>query len=156
MARQRVTLTESHRLHFHRVNSLRPLWLLLLCAQFSSAQTTFTKPSEAYEYARRPLTEWKTAIREHRKPATPTIRPDIVQDRGKALCPSFSLDSASGEELYWLAKLCEEDNGKATIEVERYLAEEVRFSHHYPLCPIAAIGHNRRDLLGLIWLSLCV
>jgi len=38
---------------------LRPLWFLLLCGQFSSAQTAFTEPSEAYEYARRPLTEWE-------------------------------------------------------------------------------------------------
>lgn len=104
------------------MKTLRPLWLLLLCGQFSSAQTAFTKPSEAYEYARRPLTEWETAIREHRQPATPTIRPDIAQQRGKALCPSFSLDSTSGEELYWLAKLCENDHPKALAAVQRYLA----------------------------------
>jgi thiol-disulfide isomerase/thioredoxin len=122
VTRQRVRLTDIRRVHFHRMKTFGPLWLLFLCGQFSSAQTTFTKPSEAYEYARRPLTEWETAIREHRKPETPTIRPDIVQDRGKALCPSFSLDSTSGEQLYWLAKLCEEDNPKATSAVERYLA----------------------------------
>jgi thiol-disulfide isomerase/thioredoxin len=104
------------------MNTLRPLWLLLLCGQFCSAQTSFTKPSEAYEYARRPLTEWETAIREHRQPATPTIRPDIAQQRGKALCPSFSLDSTSGEELYWLAKLCEIDRPKALAAVQRYLS----------------------------------
>jgi thiol-disulfide isomerase/thioredoxin len=104
------------------VKTLWPLWLLLLCGQFSSAQTAFTKPSEAYEYARRPLTEWETAIRERRQPATPTIRPDIAQQRGKALCPSFSLNSTSGEELYWLAKLCENDHPKALAAVQRYLA----------------------------------
>ena len=104
------------------MKTLRPLWLLLLCGQLASAQTTFTKPSEAYEYARRPLTEWETAIREHRQPATPTIRPDIAQQRGKALCPSFSVDSTSGEELYWLAKLCEADHPKALAAVQGYLA----------------------------------
>jgi thiol-disulfide isomerase/thioredoxin len=122
VTRQPAGLTEIRRAHFHRMKTLQSLGLLFLCARFSSAQTTFTNPSEAYEYARRPLTEWETAIREHRKPKTPTIRPDIVQDRGKALCPSFSLDSTSGEQLYWLAKLCEEDNPKATSAIERYLA----------------------------------
>ena len=79
------------------VKTLRPLWLLLLCGQFSSAQTVFTKPSEAYEYGRRPLTEWETAIREHRQPATPTIRPDIVQQRGKGryLAPARKSSAAA-------------------------------------------------------------
>src|SRR5271156_7134568 len=75
------------------VKTLWPLWLLLLCGQFSSAQSTFTKPSEAYEYARRPVTERETALHEHMTPAT-RIRPDnIMWQRSKALCPSFSLES---------------------------------------------------------------
>jgi hypothetical protein len=122
VARQRVRLTEIRHVHFHHLKTLRPLWLLLLCGQFSSAQTTFTKPSEAYEFASRPVTEWEAALHAHKTPAT-RIRPDdIVGQRSKALCPSFSAESESGEELYWLAKLCDEDNDKATKAVERYLA----------------------------------
>jgi thiol-disulfide isomerase/thioredoxin len=104
------------------VKCLSPLWLLLLFVQFSSAQSTFTKPSEAYEFARRPVTEWETALHEHKTPTT-RIRPDnIMRQRSKALCPSFSLESVSGEELYFLAKLCELDHAKALLAVERYFA----------------------------------
>jgi thiol-disulfide isomerase/thioredoxin len=104
------------------VKTLRPLWLLLLCGQFSSAQSTFTKPSEAYEFARRPLTEWQAALRAHKQPATTTLPGDIVEQRSKPLCPSFSVESESGEELYWLAKLCVNDHDKALLAVDRYLA----------------------------------
>jgi hypothetical protein len=104
------------------VRTLWPLWLLLLCGQFSPAQTTFTKPSEAYEFARRPVTEWEAALNAHKMPAT-RIRPDdVVRQRSKKLCPSFPLESVSGEELYWLAKLCEESHEKALLAVKRYLA----------------------------------
>ncbi|MGB8835482.1 MAG: TlpA disulfide reductase family protein, partial [Candidatus Acidiferrales bacterium] len=94
----------------------------LLVGQFSSAQSTFTKPSEAYEYASRPVTEWDTALQEHRKPITRTRPDDVLSERSKVLCPSFALDSASGEELYFLAKLCEPDHAKALLAVSRYLA----------------------------------
>ena len=104
------------------VKTLRPLWLLLLVGQFSSAQSTFTKPSEAYEYASRPVTEWDTALQEHRKPITRTRPDDVLSERSKVLCPLFALDSASGEELYFLAKLCEPDHAKALLAVSRYLA----------------------------------
>ena len=104
------------------MKTLRPLWLLLLCGQFSSAQSTFTKPSEAYEFARRPLTEWQAALRAHKQPATPTLPGDIVEQRSKPLCPSFSVESESGEELYWLAKLCAKDPDKALLAVDSYLA----------------------------------
>jgi thiol-disulfide isomerase/thioredoxin len=104
------------------VKTLRTLWLLLLCGQFSFAQTAFTRPSEAYEFASRPVTEWEAALHGHKTPAT-RIRPDnVVVERSRALCPSFSVESESGEELYWLAKQCDEDNGKATMAAERYLA----------------------------------
>jgi len=103
------------------VKTLRPLWLLLLSGQFSSAQLTFDKPSLAYEYASRPVAEWETALREHRTPAAKT-RPDhVLWQRSKALCPSFSLESVSGEELYWLAKLCGPEPAKALLAVSRYL-----------------------------------
>jgi thiol-disulfide isomerase/thioredoxin len=104
------------------VKTLRPFWLLLLCGQLSSAQSTFTKPSEAYEFARRPRTEWEAALRAHMQPATPALPGDIVEQRSKPLCPSFSVESETGEELYWLAKLCVEDHDKALLAVERYLA----------------------------------
>jgi thiol-disulfide isomerase/thioredoxin len=104
------------------MKTLRPLWMLLLFAQFSSAQSTFTKPSEAYEYASRPATEWDTALQEHRVPATKTRPDDVVRQRSKTLCPSFTLESVSGEELYFLAKLCQLDRAKAVLAVNRYLA----------------------------------
>lgn len=96
--------------------------LTFLSGQVSPAQSTFTKPSEAYEFARQPRTEWEAAMRAHKQPATPTLPSDIVQQRGKTLCPLFSLDSVSGEELYWLAKLCELNYQKALLAVQRYLA----------------------------------
>jgi thiol-disulfide isomerase/thioredoxin len=104
------------------VKTLRLLWLLLLCARFSSAQSTFTKPSEAYEFTRRPLTEWEAALHAGKKPATPNAPTHIVNQRFEALCPSFTLESVSGEELYWLAKLCEQDHEKALLAVKLYLA----------------------------------
>jgi thiol-disulfide isomerase/thioredoxin len=104
------------------VETLRPLWFLLLCGQFSSAQSTLTKPSEAYEYASRPVTEWETALHELRMPTTRTRPDDVLRQRSKALCPSFSLERESGEELYWLAKLCEPDCAKALLAIQRYLA----------------------------------
>jgi thiol-disulfide isomerase/thioredoxin len=104
------------------VKTLRLLWFLLLCGQCSSAQSTLTRPSEAYEFARRPLTEWEAALRAHKQPATPTLPGDIVEQRSKPLCPAFSVESESGEELYWLAKLCVRDHDKALLAVDRYLA----------------------------------
>jgi thiol-disulfide isomerase/thioredoxin len=105
---------------------VKALWLLyfliFLSGQVSVAQTAFTKPSEAYEFARQPLTDWEAALRAHKQPATPTLPGDIVEQRGKPLCPLFSVDSESGEELYWLAKLCEADPRKALLAVQRYLA----------------------------------
>jgi hypothetical protein len=104
------------------VKTLRPLWLLLLCGQFSSAQSTFTKPSEAYEFSRRPLTEWEAALHAHKEPATLRAPADVVRQRSLELCPSFTLESTYGEELYWLAKLCEQEPKKALQAVGRYLA----------------------------------
>ncbi|MFY9803537.1 MAG: TlpA disulfide reductase family protein [Candidatus Acidiferrales bacterium] len=68
------------------------------------------------------MTEWDTALQEHRKPITRTRPDDVLSERSKVLCPSFALDSASGEELYFLAKLCEPDHAKALLAVSRYLA----------------------------------
>jgi thiol-disulfide isomerase/thioredoxin len=104
------------------VKCLRPLWLLLLAAQFSSAQSTFTKPSEAYDYARRPLTEWEAAIYEHKQPVTLLAPENLVWQRLRTLCPSFTVESVNGSEVFWLAKLCEQDAPKALLAVQRYLA----------------------------------
>jgi thiol-disulfide isomerase/thioredoxin len=40
----------------------------------------------------------------------------------KELCPAFSVESSSGEELFWLAKLCEQDQRKALLAIRRYLS----------------------------------
>lgn len=100
---------------------LSPIWLLLLFVQFSPVQPKFTKPSEAYDYARRPLTEWEAAIYEHKQPVTLLAPENVVWERLRALCPSFTLESVHGSELFWLAKLCEQDAPKALLAVERYL-----------------------------------
>jgi thiol-disulfide isomerase/thioredoxin len=65
--------------------------------------------------------EWETALHEHRMPTTRTRPDDVLRQRSKALCPSFSLERESGEELYWLAKLCQPDPAKALAAVTRYL-----------------------------------
>ena len=101
---------------------LQPLWSLLLFGQVSLAQTTFTKPSEAYEFADRPVTESEVALHAKMLPAGSIAPSSLVRKRARALCPSFRLEGVSGEELYWLAKLCEEDPAKALPAVERYLA----------------------------------
>jgi len=73
--------------------------LTFLTGQSSLDPPAFTKPSEAYQFARQPLTEWEAALRAHKQPATKTLPGNIVEERGKALCPRFSLDTVSGEEL---------------------------------------------------------
>ncbi|MFZ1974513.1 MAG: TlpA disulfide reductase family protein [Candidatus Acidiferrales bacterium] len=104
------------------MKTLRPLLLTVFFLQFASAQTTFNKPSEAYESARRPLTEWKSAVESRRIPATPTPPQEEVRQRFKQLCPLFSIKDESGEELYWLAKLCEGDHEKALTAIALYLS----------------------------------
>jgi len=82
------------------VKLLWPLCVLtFLTGQSSLDPPAFTKPSEAYQFARQPLTEWEAALRAHKQPATKTLPGNIVEERGKALCPRFSLDTVSGEEL---------------------------------------------------------
>jgi thiol-disulfide isomerase/thioredoxin len=103
------------------VKCLSPLWLLLLFVQFSPVQPKFTKPSEAYDFARRPLTEWQAAIYEHKQPVTLLAPENVVWQRLSALCPSFTVESVHGAELFWLAKLCEQDAPKALLAVQRYL-----------------------------------
>jgi len=105
--------------------SVKRLWLLsllLLVTQISFAQTTFTKPSEAYESAHRELTEWDEALRARKPlPGAPPSRWEFMK-RASKYCAAFEVGKVSGEELYWLAKLCEEDHPKALVAIERYLA----------------------------------
>jgi thiol-disulfide isomerase/thioredoxin len=104
------------------VNTLRPAWLLLLFVQVSLAQTTFRKPSEAYAFAERPMTEGEAAGHADSPPAGSPAPSSLVRKRSRELCPAFRVEGFSGEELYWLAKLCEEDIAKALPAVQRYLA----------------------------------
>ncbi len=105
-----------------KVKTLRPLLLLLIFARVSPAQTTFTKPSEAYESAYRPMAEFEAALRA-RKPLLGAVPSRFeIRKHLSELCPAFQVESVSGEELYWLAKLCEEDHAKALAAVELYLA----------------------------------
>jgi len=95
---------------------------LLFITQVLHAQTTFTKPSEAYEFAHRALTERDEAFRAHKLPPTPIASEADFRKHANELCPAFQVESVSGEELYWLAKLCEGNPAKALPAVERYLA----------------------------------
>ncbi len=65
---------------------MKALWrlyfLIFLAGPVSLAQTTFTKPSEAYEYARQPRTEWEAALRAHKQAAT--HRPPPAQSATRA------------------------------------------------------------------------
>lgn len=116
------------------MKALRSLLLLLLFARASLAQTAltkppdssmlsdFTKPSEAYEYAYRPMAEFEAALRARKPlPAVYPSRFDIRKHLNE-LCPAFQVKDVSGEELYWLAKLCEEDTAKALPAIQLYLA----------------------------------
>ena len=87
-----------------------------------AAVMRFTKPSEAFAYANAPMTEWEAAVKARRRPKTRTPPHDQVMRRANALCPSFAAGSVSGEELYWLAKLCEYQPPLGLPAVERYLA----------------------------------
>jgi thiol-disulfide isomerase/thioredoxin len=104
------------------LKTLRPLLLTLFFLQFASSQTTFNKPSEAYDSSRRPLTEWESAVESRTMPATPTPPEEEVRQRFGQLCPLFSIQNESGEELYWLAKLCEGDHEKALAAIALYLS----------------------------------
>jgi hypothetical protein len=82
----------------------------------------FAKPSEAFAYADAPMVEWMTAVKSGRPPKTHIAPQAEVWRRAKALCPSFTVENVSGEELYWLAKLCESQPAIGLSAVQRYLA----------------------------------
>jgi thiol-disulfide isomerase/thioredoxin len=103
------------------------LFLTFQRAPTPSAVPRFPKPSEAYAYANAPVAEWKAALKAHQVPKT-RIRPDQERNRrANKLCPLYGLESTSGEELYWLAELCQYQKAtqaKALSAAERYLATE--------------------------------
>jgi hypothetical protein len=53
------------------------LLLSLVQLNLGDDRPNFTRPSEAYEYARLPVTEWEAAIQAHKTPST-RVRPDEV------------------------------------------------------------------------------
>lgn len=103
------------------LKALRPVLLFPLFLQFASAQSIFTKPSEAYTFAQQPMTEWRAA-KTNKSPSAARALEDGVRKQSAQLCSSFSVENESGEELYWLAKLCESNHEKALAAIQRYLA----------------------------------
>jgi hypothetical protein len=99
---------------------------LLLFSQTNGGRTAsgFTSPSQAWAYANAPVAEWEAAVQARRRPKN-HFRPDgKLYQRAARLCPQFAVESFSGEELFWLAKLCESGSvfPEALSAVERYLA----------------------------------
>lgn len=82
----------------------------------------FSKPSEAFAYANAPIADWAAAVKAGLSSKSPIAPNKEAQIRANALCPSFAIDSVSGEELYWLAKLCEHQPATGRRAIERYLA----------------------------------
>jgi hypothetical protein len=103
------------------LKALRSVLLFPLFLQFASAQSSFTKPSEAYTFAQQPMTEWRAA-KTNKSPSAARALEDEVSKQSAQLCFSFSVENESGEELYWLAKLCESNHEKALAAIQRYLA----------------------------------
>ena len=98
--------------------------LILGRANSSSPTPQFSTPSQAWAYANAPVAEWDASVKARKVPKS-HFRPDReLYRRAGVLCPSFPLDSVSGEEMYWLAKLCEKGSTlpKAISAAERYLA----------------------------------
>ncbi len=100
----------------------RPLWCWLIVSGCFLFPQTFRRPSDAYEFAYRPLADWYSAVRTGKQPATRVAPTEEARQRAHELCPSFSLSNVGGEELYWLAKLCQGQNAKAQLALEHYLA----------------------------------
>ena len=88
----------------------------------SPASMPFAKPSEAFAYANAPMEEWLAAAKSGRPPNTHVAAQAEVWRRAKEICPSFTVENVFGEELYWLAKLCETQPAIGLSAVQRYLA----------------------------------
>lgn len=102
------------------------LLVTVLCLMQATPSTSvglrFDKPSEAFAYANAPMAEWMAAIKAGRSPTSHIAPRAEVLRRSRALCPSFTVENVFGEELYWLAKLCESQPAIGTLAVEHYLA----------------------------------
>jgi thiol-disulfide isomerase/thioredoxin len=96
------------------------LWLNQSVPNGSDA-VRFAKPSEAFAYANAPMAEWEGDLKARRPPKTRIAPQAEVQRRAKALCPTFAVENVSGEELYWLAKLCASQPAIGLMAVQRYL-----------------------------------
>jgi len=81
-----------------------------------------SSPSQAFAYANALMEEWNAAIKAGKRPRIRTAPTNLVWWRANALCSSFPLESVAGEELYWLAKLCEVQPAKALPAAEKYFA----------------------------------
>jgi len=92
----------------------------------TGSQPEFTKPSEAYAFAQRPMEQWEVAVHAGKGPKTSGAAQNEVQRRAKAWCPAFAVEKQSGEELYFLALVCRDalDRHKARSAIEQYLAEK--------------------------------
>jgi thiol-disulfide isomerase/thioredoxin len=101
------------------------LLVTVLCLSQASRSTPvslrFDKPSEAFAYANAPMSEWEADVKTGRPPKTRIAPQAEVQRRAKALCPTFAVEDLSGEELYWLAKLCASQPAIGLTAVQRYL-----------------------------------
>lgn len=106
------------------ISNLFFLTILLLnqSGQSESAVMRFARPSEAVAYANAPMEEWMAAVKSGKSPKTRTAPQAEVWRRARTLCPSFATENVSGEELYWLAKLCESQPAIGLAAVQRYLA----------------------------------
>jgi hypothetical protein len=96
------------------------LWLSQ-AAPSGSDVLRFAKPSEAFAFANAPMVEWEAAVKARRPPKTRIAPKAEVWRRAKVLCPTFGVENVSGEELYWLAKLCEVQPSIGMSAVQRYL-----------------------------------
>jgi thiol-disulfide isomerase/thioredoxin len=103
---------------------LAAVLMLSQSGQGKPAAIRFAKPSEAFAYANAPMAEWEAAVKARQRPKTNIAPQAEVRRRANALCPSFAVESVSGEELYWLANLCQYQSLPATglRAVSLYLA----------------------------------
>ncbi|HLK52936.1 MAG TPA: redoxin family protein [Candidatus Angelobacter sp.] len=89
----------------------------------NNTDSHFSSPSQAWAYANGPAAEWDADVAAGKTPKSHFRPSGVTQERAKTLCPQFALESTSGEELYWLAKLCESGGAfpKGLSAAERYL-----------------------------------
>lgn len=98
------------------------LWLSQATPGTPAVGLRFEKPSEAFAYADAPMEEWMAAVKAGKPPLNHVAPKAEVTQRSEALCPTFRVESVSGEELYWLAKLCESQPAVGLLAVHNYLS----------------------------------